>query len=500
MPSLRRLIESLTTLRITLTLPAGPSIGGALSQPCQHYGSLPLCGPGELLERRPYFLPCFTAGVMCFVAFLLSIFMLEETLPSMVAQRATLRPPPFGISTPGKAGYQRVSSGSSLSDNPGSSSSSWWQQWVQTLRRSPLGSRVFASEARAGSHFQYYKPLRTDTVAIQFDIDVEAVHGAGPGFQDTYSDAGKTDCAPADGTRASAAKLGSQVEMSHLTSGPEPNQTSSCVPAANGAGANADAKGEEKAHLLTSQGSDRPHPASTANPVASTAAAGAAAAAGQEGCSDEAPPLPWHKDKQVLLAIAGYGFTALVFAAFDETTPIFASAPIDEGGLDMEEVQLAGPLAFGGFILMLWSVWGYPKMQKRYGTLKVAFIGHFASVGVCFLVPSSSLVVRSSPAAAHGVLYFAMFWRAFATCNAFTSSLIMVNVVAHPTQLGAVNGVGQTIASFVRGLGPAVVGLLWSLFLTVPLPGRQFLTFAVVSLSSLGACWVYRHVSIPGLQ
>ncbi|KAL0030922.1 hypothetical protein WJX79_001406 [Trebouxia sp. C0005] len=66
----------------------GPSLGGALAQPCQAYGSgFPLCKPGQLFETRPFLLPCLSAAFISFLALQSSIFLLQETLPSKVASK-----------------------------------------------------------------------------------------------------------------------------------------------------------------------------------------------------------------------------------------------------------------------------------------------------------------------------------------------------------------------------------------------------------------------------
>jgi hypothetical protein len=45
----------------------------------------------------------------------------------------------------------------------------------------------------------------------------------------------------------------------------------------------------------------------------------------------QTPEVPWYKQRQVLLALAGYGNTCLLFCALDELTPMFASAPLAQG-------------------------------------------------------------------------------------------------------------------------------------------------------------------------
>ena len=77
----------------------------------------------------------------------------------------------------------------------------------------------------------------------------------------------------------------------------------------------------------------------------------------------------------------------------------------------------------------------------------------------------------------------------------------MVNTVAPKGSLGAVNGVGQTLASAVRAAGPALGGIFWGeslvlfQYLGMGAWGHQFLPFgAVVALLTLG---VYRKVKLP---
>jgi hypothetical protein len=93
------------------------------------------------------------------------------------------------------------------------------------------------------------------------------------------------------------------------------------------------------------------------------------------------------------------------------------------------------------------------------------------------------------------MLYIALPYRAFCICNTHTSSIILVNGAPHQSQLGAVNGVGQTVASFVRGAGPAMAGFLWSACLSLP-GAHQFVPFAVPGAFVLMAVVNYEFVTI----
>ena len=49
--------------------------------------------------------------------------------------------------------------------------------------------------------------------------------------------------------------------------------------------------------------------------------------------------------------------------------PLFASAPLDRGGLALRPSQLAGPLAFSGAVFLLYAAFGYPIFQRAVGLL-----------------------------------------------------------------------------------------------------------------------------------
>ena len=88
--------------------------------------------------------------------------------------------------------------------------------------------------------------------------------------------------------------------------------------------------------------------------------------------------------------------------------------------------------------------------------------------------------------------------------NAFTGCLILVNACAPVESLGAVNGVGQSLASLVRALGPALGGLSWAWSLQLAelawWPGwlpHQYLPFVLAGLLALGTDVVYWHMRMP---
>jgi hypothetical protein len=142
-----------------------------------------------------------------------------------------------------------------------------------------------------------------------------------------------------------------------------------------------------------------------------------------------------------------------------------------------------------------------PAPQAKLGTLPLARLGLALAALVCIAVPLPSLLAaRGISTGAQVLLYLALALKAPAQCSAFTGAIIMVNAAPAAEQLGAVNGVGQSLASLVRGAGPALGGALWAACLRAPVPGHQFLTFAVVACVAVAAEAVYRRVHLPHLK
>jgi hypothetical protein len=124
--------------------------------------------------------------------------------------------------------------------------------------------------------------------------------------------------------------------------------------------------------------------------------------------SSPAGPLPpWYHDRQLVAALAGFTSVCLLHGALDELFPIFASAPLSEGGLAMSEAQLAVPLAFHGACLIVWAMLIYPPAQQALGTLRLTRVALACTAPVALAVALPSLApvrmprleqVRTAPA------------------------------------------------------------------------------------------------------
>ena len=211
------------------------------------------------------------------------------------------------------------------------------------------------------------------------------------------------------------------------------------------------------------------------------------------------PPEPWHQQRNVRLCLVGYALVAFCFILLDELTPIFASAPVAQGGLGWSTASLAAPLSFGGAVLIVWALWGFPWLHRRLGGVGTCRHGLWQSAPMALIIPGASLAVLP----AQPTMWLAMALKSIAGVNAFTACIILVNAVSPVADLGAVNGVGQMLSSAARALGPALGGVSWAaslrLFAALGLPpaGHQFLPFAFAAGVAAGTTLIYRRVELP---
>ena len=205
--------------------------------------------------------------------------------------------------------------------------------------------------------------------------------------------------------------------------------------------------------------------------------------------------VPWYKQKNVLLALSGYALIAFCYIIMDELVPIFASAPVSEGGLAFSTKKLSGPLSFGGVVLIIWMLVGYSWVSTRCGVVRTCIYGLIQTIPTALMFPSSSLSFLNTDI----MLWLGMTAKSIAGSNSFTSCLVLVNLASPKESLGEVNGLGQTLASAVRALGPFLGGIMWagSIRLFSNRWGHQFVPFLLPVLIAICCIFIYAKLRIP---
>ncbi|KAJ4398372.1 hypothetical protein N0V85_006299 [Neurospora sp. IMI 360204] len=149
------------------------------------------------------------------------------------------------------------------------------------------------------------------------------------------------------------------------------------------------------------------------------------------------------------------------------------------GGLGLQPREVGMAMAILGVIGIGLQLGLYPWLSARLGTVRSWRFFLLFFPFTYFLVPYLSLVPSSSPPpspkdgiavwmAIAGVLALQVVGRTFALP---AQTILVNNCTPHPSVLGTVHGIGQSVSSFARTLGPMLCGFLYGLGLNMGVVG-----------------------------
>lgn len=179
------------------------------------------------------------------------------------------------------------------------------------------------------------------------------------------------------------------------------------------------------------------------------------------------------RQRAVVLATGSYGVLAMAYILFDETIPLFLKLDSSMGGLQFTSSQIGFLLSISGGAMLGFNYYFLPYLITKYGKKYMFELGQIGAIPFTFLWPILALVNRDIlvPRIQSHFTYNAILWpiliivcickNVFA-CLSFTAVMLQINHSVLPEYLGAVNGLGQSLASLARAVGPALGGLLWS--------------------------------------
>ena len=177
------------------------------------------------------------------------------------------------------------------------------------------------------------------------------------------------------------------------------------------------------------------------------------------------------RQRVVVLATGNYGMLCAASILVEETLPLFLKAEIVDGGFGFNSMRIGFLLSISGCVMLLFTSFVLPVLSKR-SKFWMFRVGTIGSIPVTILFPLIALMNRTLWANMSETAHTWLLWtilplvtvlKSVFVCFAFSAVMIQVNHSVTDEYLGAVNGLGQSMAALARAIGPALGGALWSL-------------------------------------
>ncbi|OAF99894.1 MFS general substrate transporter, partial [Paraphaeosphaeria sporulosa] len=200
------------------------------------------------------------------------------------------------------------------------------------------------------------------------------------------------------------------------------------------------------------------------------------------------PKLPFRRmwTPNVLITLLSHGLMAMHVGTFNPLWFTYLSAPRYDpdhpnppgfkprglhftGGMALPPPRIGLALSILGVIGITLQLFLYPGLSSRLGTARSYRIFLLLFPVAYFIAPVLSLVPSTSkpPAGVSGALIWiaitvVLFVQVLARTFALPCTAILINnCCPHPSVLGTMHGIGQSVSSFTRTFGPIVFGWLF---------------------------------------
>ncbi|KAH7381304.1 major facilitator superfamily domain-containing protein [Phaeosphaeria sp. MPI-PUGE-AT-0046c] len=226
------------------------------------------------------------------------------------------------------------------------------------------------------------------------------------------------------------------------------------------------------------------------------------------------PILPFRRiwTRNLIITLFAHGFLAMHVGGFNSLWFIYLSTPRFDpshphppnfsphgfihftGGLALPPPRIGLALAILGVIGITLQIFIYPSLSHRLGTARSYRIFLALFPFTYALAPFLSRVHSSAapPAGVSGPLIwlsitFILFIQVLARTFALPCTAILINNVSpHPSVLGTVHGIGQSVSSLTRTLGPIVFSWLFGKGLDMGIVGMAWWAMAAVAVVGWG--------------
>ncbi|KZL83315.1 major facilitator superfamily transporter [Colletotrichum incanum] len=213
--------------------------------------------------------------------------------------------------------------------------------------------------------------------------------------------------------------------------------------------------------------------------------------------------------RNVVMTFAAHFLLAFHVGTFNSLWFVFLSTPTSaapphlpfrfSGGLGMPPQSVGMAMAILGVIGISLQLFVYPRLSTHLGTVRAWRLFLYFFPVTYFLVPYLAVVPTTDSApppgpkggpaiwfAIVGVLLFQVLGRTFALPG---QTILINNCTPHPSVLGTIHGMGQSVSSAARTIGPVLCGYLYGQGLANGVVGAVWWGLAGVAILGVLASW-----------
>ncbi|ORY45215.1 major facilitator superfamily MFS-1 [Rhizoclosmatium globosum] len=195
--------------------------------------------------------------------------------------------------------------------------------------------------------------------------------------------------------------------------------------------------------------------------------------------------------KAAVMNIIAYALLAFQNILLDEAFSLWIVTSPEDGGLGYDSAQVGVVLSIIGALALYMQLYLYPQLTRRYTPITLFRLG-----AILYMIPYLTYPILSgtiNPSLENKTIVWLLLLlnlsiRQFCNVLTYTSVFILINNSATAENLGLINGIAQTSASFVRSIGPALGGIMWAWSITNGLgfPFNYWFVFMVIFVWSIG--------------
>jgi len=201
------------------------------------------------------------------------------------------------------------------------------------------------------------------------------------------------------------------------------------------------------------------------------------------------------RDRSVITVCSAYALLGFIFTMLDEVFPLWSMQDVSVGGLNFTTNSIGIANSIAGLMTVMIQLFIYHRVANRLGLIRTFRIGSLLSIPAFLAFPTANIVYvhvfNQSTALLWVYFAFLFILRQMASQMAFSSVMNLISNSVDSTNMGAVNGLGQSLVAATRAIGPVTGAslLAWSLSNNMGFPFNFYFVFLVLGFG-LAMCFL----------